>query len=385
MFEQNARLIVCMDSRNTLTAPESPDLRWHEAAEPPLALRAWSATIGNEEHELDPDKTSFLCGAAPDCDVQIDDAQVSGHHAMFERRGGPDRGEQLRIIDRGSKNGIRLGGKRLTSFDVGVGQPFQLARSVTVLPMSAAMRTARLRLFETYGAAAGVPELPLDQLLIEAIGSGHMLVLGEVGCGHEALARAVHAVSVRRTIPPEVAELSTDPGDQQALIRRAVRSTLILGVKPDMPPASDTFLDEVMGPQHEIRVIAHAPSLRVATKALGAETVGRMRHVLLRPMRTRVHELRQIFDQLVMAQGSTLRLDHLSAQHQQALREYTWPGNFDELAGLALRVAAIAPSATHIVPVREVALALGRAESWVYALPNRIGLHQFWKSLNVGE
>jgi hypothetical protein len=183
-------------SRRTVTASDPRKKRWLEDPEPPIALRAWSASIGNQEHELDLGQTTYVCGAHPDCAIVIDDPQISSRHALFERRGGVDRAPTLRVRDTDSKNGIRLRGERLASFDVTCGQPFELGRSVTVLPMSEAMRVARRRLFNVYGS--GTPELPLDQLLIEALGNGNLLVLGAPGGGHQELAFAVHAVS-RRT------------------------------------------------------------------------------------------------------------------------------------------------------------------------------------------
>jgi FHA domain len=188
-------------SRHTVTASDPRKKRWLEDPEPPIALRAWSTSIGNQEHELDLGQTTYLCGAHPDCAIVIDDPQISSRHALFERRGGVDRAPTLRVRDTGSKNGTRLRGERLASFDVTAGQPFELGRSVTVLPMSEAMRVARRRLFNVYGS--GTPELPLDRLLIEALGNGNLLVLG--GGGHQELARAVHDVSPRRTVPPELA------------------------------------------------------------------------------------------------------------------------------------------------------------------------------------
>jgi hypothetical protein len=376
--------VLGMDLRRTLTAKDALEKRWHDDSDdPPCAVRAWSATIGNVEHELDPGKTTFTCGAHSDCDVQIDDPQVSAHHALFERRGGPGRGESLRVIDTDSKNGIRLRGERRASFEVTAGQSFELARSVTVFPLSAAMRVARLRLFEVYGR--GDPTLPLDQLLVESSGSSNLLLLGESGCGHQALAHTVHAVSRRRTVPPEVAEeLPTEPADQRELIRRAARSTLILPLKADMASLRESdFLEEIMSADHQIRLIACSPTERLAVKMLGTEIVGRMRHVLLRPLRTRLDELPQVFDQLLAAHASTLRTHHLSTQHQAALKEHAWPSNFDELDQIARYVAAIAPTPTQLRSVVQVATALGVGKTRVYDQLQSVGLSRFWEALQV--
>jgi hypothetical protein len=371
-------------SRRTVTASDPRNKRWLEDPEPPIALRAWSASIGNQAHELDLGQTTYVCGAHPDCAIVIDDPQISSRHALFERRGGVDRAPTLRVRDTDSKNGIRLRGERLASFDVTAGQPFELGRSVTVLPMSEAMRVARRRLFNVYGG--GTPELPLDQLLIEALGNGNLLVLGPPGGGHQELALAVHAVSPRRTVPPELpAEVPTDLAEQHALVERAARSTLFLSLPDKLRALRAAFVDDLMSVEHEIRVIAYAPTFAVARRVLGADVVGRMRHVLLRPLRTRLEELPQIFNQLLAARASTLRMEHLSAEHQAALRGYAWPNDVDELAEVASCVAAVAPSPTQIVSVREAAHALNLGRTALYDNLRKVGLAQFWESLDAAQ
>jgi hypothetical protein len=371
-------------SRRTVTASDPRKRRWLEDPEPSIALRAWSASIGNQEHELERGQATYVCGAHPDCAIVIDDPQISSRHALLERRGDGERAPMLRVRDTHSKNGIRLRGERLASFDVTAGQPFQLARSVTVLPMSEAMRAARRRLFNVYGS--GAPELPLDQLLIEALGNGNLLVLGGPGGGHRELALAVHAVSPRRTVPPELpAEVPTDPAEQRALVERAARSTLCLSLSDKLRALRTAFVDELTSVAHEIRVIAYAPTLAVARRVLGAEVVGRMRHVLLRPLRTRLEELPKVFNQLLAARGSALRMEHLSAEHQAALRQYAWPHDVDELTEVAAAVAAIAPSPTQIVPVRDAAHALGVGRTALYDHLRRVGLTQFWESLDPAQ
>jgi DNA-binding NtrC family response regulator len=140
-----------------------------------------------------------------------------------------------------------------------------------------------------------------------------------------------------------------------------------------------------MSVEHEIRVIAHAPTLTVAGRVLGAEVVGRMRHVLLRPLRTRLEELPEIFNQMLAARASTLRMEHLSAEHRTAMRLYPWPNDVDELAEIASLVAAVAPSPTQIVPVREAAHALNLGRTAPYDILRRVGLAQFWESLDAEQ
>lgn len=364
-----------MEKRRTVTSPEPPGGSWFEGHDPVTALRAWSRSIGNDEYELELGRASFECGAHPKCHVVIDDPHVSARHALLERRS-----SRLRVIDLDTKNGIRLNGKREPSFDVGPGQVFGLAHSVTVLPMNEAMRTGRLRFVEVLGSEQ--PELTPDALLIEALGSGNLVVVGERGCGHDVLARAVHAVSIRRTLAPlEIDEIPADKTKQLEIATLATRSTLILKLRAETTKPSRAFLELITSAQYQIRVIALAPTLDVATRVLGIEIVGRMRPVLLRPLRMRVTELPQIFDQMLVARASTLRMQNLHAEHQAALCSYAWPKNLEELTNAVTRIAALVPSPTHIVPVKTAATALGIKESWFYDWLAKMSLSQFWESL----
>lgn len=365
----------------TVTSPEILR-KWFEGPDPVTALRAWSASIGNNEHPLALDQLSFECGAHPSCHVSINDPHVSQRHAHLERRGW-----RLKVTDLQSKNGTFLhgssDGKREPVFDVGPGQIFGLARSVTVLPMNEEMRASRRRFVEILGIDQ--PQLTPDALLIEAMGSGNIAVVGEAGCGHEQLARAIHAVSIRRTLKPiEIDEVPADQMKLLELVTRAMRSTLIIKCR-SQPRANRASLELITSAQYQIRVIAIAPTIESATKALGVEITGRMRTVLLRPLRTRLAELDQMFDQMVSERASTLRMHHLSAQHQDVLRSYAWPGNFAELAAAVDRIAALVPSPSRPVSVKAAATALGISDSWFYEWLEKMSLSKFWESLTPGS
>lgn len=365
----------------TVTSPEMLK-RWFEGPDPVTALRAWSATVGNNEHELPLDRLSFECGAHSSCHVVINDPQVSQRHAHLERRGW-----RLKVTDLQSKNGTFLHGssegKREPVFDVGPGQIFGLARSVTVLPMNEEMRASRRRFVEVVGS--GQPQATPDDLLIDAMGSGNMVIVGEAGCGHEQLARAVHAVSIRRTLEP--VELDEIPADQMKLLElvtRAMRSTLIIKCRSQPARANRAFLELITSAQYQIRVIAIASTVASANKALGGEIAGRMRTVLLHPLRTRLAELDQLFDQMLAERESTLRMHHLNARHQDVLRSYAWPGNFVELAAAVDRIAALVPSPTRPVAVKAAAAVLGISDSWLYEWLEKMSLSKFWESLTPG-
>jgi hypothetical protein len=88
-------------SRRTVTASDARKRRWLEDPEPSIALRAWSASIGNQEHEPERGQATYVCGAHPDCAIVIDDPQISSRHALLERRGDGERARapMLRVRD----------------------------------------------------------------------------------------------------------------------------------------------------------------------------------------------------------------------------------------------------------------------------------------------
>jgi pSer/pThr/pTyr-binding forkhead associated (FHA) protein len=55
-------------------------------------------------------KEEFVIGRGRDCDLQINEAEISRHHCMLRGRG-----EQYTLVDLGSSNGTFLNGHRLIS------------------------------------------------------------------------------------------------------------------------------------------------------------------------------------------------------------------------------------------------------------------------------
>jgi S-DNA-T family DNA segregation ATPase FtsK/SpoIIIE len=61
-------------------------------------------------HEILVNKEEFLIGRGRDCDLQINEAEISRHHCMLRGRD-----EQYSLLDLGSSNGTFLNGHRLLS------------------------------------------------------------------------------------------------------------------------------------------------------------------------------------------------------------------------------------------------------------------------------
>ena len=61
-------------------------------------------------HEVLVNTEEFLIGRGRDCNLQINEAEISRHHCMLRGRG-----EQYALLDLGSSNGTFLNGHRVTS------------------------------------------------------------------------------------------------------------------------------------------------------------------------------------------------------------------------------------------------------------------------------
>ena len=67
---------------------------------------------------------SSLIGRHADCNIRVEDATVSGHHARLEKSGQGDDG--WRLVDLGSTNGVFVNGKNVAEVDLKSGMEFTL-------------------------------------------------------------------------------------------------------------------------------------------------------------------------------------------------------------------------------------------------------------------
>src|SRR4051812_37699290 len=154
-----------------------------------------------------PTAGKIIVGRAPDCDVVIDDASVSRHHAEI------DLGPPVTIRDLGSSNGTRLrrssaGSETAELFDVELsgdqrlpikgGEPMSLG-SVLVFVRQAEIAPTPPRQLRVIAA----PEMIKVMELATRIARGPVAVLltGETGVGKEVIAHAIHESSPRAARP----------------------------------------------------------------------------------------------------------------------------------------------------------------------------------------
>jgi hypothetical protein len=262
--------------------------------------------------------------------ISIPGRGLSATHLLLERRA-----DKLRVCDQHSTNGTFMRGHRIDMADLNPGDTFS-PNPITLIAMNDEMHQHRPMLYEIIGA--GSRPSP-DTVMVEAAtGSGPILITGERGCGHERLARAIHAMSVRRQ--QQIIELDKLPEDRAAQIAlakqaSAARTTVVLSLGPKAPPVDPLFSSELWSADLGVRVIVLARTEKVARDALGEELVKGMRHVSLRQLAYRTVEIDQLLDSMLAEKQAPFRTADLTRENQAALRSHTWPMNLTELRQLA--------------------------------------------------
>ncbi len=149
-----------------------------------------------------------LVGTSEACDLVLTDPTVSRRHASFAPSGAG-----LRVLDRGSKNGIVAGG--LVVVDAEATPGTELALGNTRIVVSAAGVTARSRptsARDSFGRFVGsAPALArvYTQLERAARSDATILLEGESGTGKELLAEAIHEQSPRHKKPFVIVDCGT--------------------------------------------------------------------------------------------------------------------------------------------------------------------------------
>jgi transcriptional regulator with PAS, ATPase and Fis domain len=350
-----------------------------------------------------PARGTIVLGRSEKSDLRIDDPSITRRHARLHL------GERIEIEDLGSVNGTRVRDQRLEPgqrVPVFRGEAFRLGAALLVIhavddapppsgPISEDVATRR-------EDATGTGHLPgerararivHDPIMHElyalvdriAVGSIHLLIMGETGVGKELVAERLHERSRRRAKPflrlncAAVAESLLEAelfgfergaftGATQAkpgLLEVVDGGTLLLDEVGEMPLSLQAKMLRALESQQVLRVGGLAPrSIDVrfvaATNRNLEEQVrlGRFREdlyfrlngalVVVPPLRERVSEIEPLAEEFIRATcvdlarrpAPTLRPESLLM-----LQAYAWPGNVRELKNFIERAVLVAPGA----------------------------------------
>lgn len=337
---------------------------WFEGSEIVTALRVYD---GDREYPLPP-KATFTLGASRSCDVALPGSGLSALHCAFVRKG-----TRLRVIDQHSTNGMFFGGRRVEEIDLYPGDTFTAA-PVTFIAMNDELRAQR----PIIAAIVGMRFTPTpDRVLVDAVKSAHHLLLtGETGCDLDRLARAIHAVSLRRSRAlVEIAEIPTDRGQQREILRRAARSTLVIDLDELDAPVDPTFGSMALSRDYHIRVIVLAATSTVARKLLALEEMEQLHHIWIRPLAMRPGDVPDLLDRMLVERQAPVRLDDLAPANRDALCGHDWRDNFIGLRLAADRLTAISRvSGWEAMSWQERGAALGAPKTTLFEWFSGLGL-----------
>lgn len=350
--------------RTPTRTPPPPDDRfvgWDAGPDPTTAICEYEV---EGDWELHRDTAEFSIGGSSKCTISIPGRGLSARHCLLERRA-----DKLRLHDLDSSHGTFVRARKLEgSADLSPGDTFT-ARPMTFVCLNDEMRQHRPTLFEVVGS--GAPRSPDWVMVQAATGSGPLLFTGEAGCDLVRLARAVHAISMRRSRPAvEVATVAQERAAQVALVRRASKTSLILPLGDEKTPLDPHFASMLFDASLGVRLVVLASSLGVARGALSDARVELMQHVPVRPIAYRSAEIEKLLDRWFGERAFPLRFAELTPANQAALRTYHWPGNFDELRAVADALMA------HVTRggLRSAAQSLGISHPMLQRRFGRVGL-----------
>lgn len=316
------------------TPPDTEPIREHPEAwiEGPDIVTALRIFDGELEYKL-PRKATFTLGASRSCDLSIPERGLSALHCAFIRKG-----SHLRVLDQHSTNGMYFNGRRVDTIDLHPGETFT-APPVTFIALNDEMSVQRPVIADIVGSFTPSP----DRILVDAVKSSHpLLFTGEAGCDLDRLARAIHAISLRRT--NALVQLTDPPierGVQLDILRRVSRSTLVIDLHAIEAPLDQTFCTMVFAPEHHVRVIVLAPTTTTARKLLAIDAMERLQHIWVRPLGMRPGDIPYLLDQVLAERKATFRLADLTPQNHQAMCQYEWRENFNGLRFVADRLVVI--------------------------------------------
>jgi hypothetical protein len=344
------------DSSRTETIPESRQEGVFTGFDLGTALRIRATEI---EHVMLAGKSKFTFGTSPSCDICVERRHVSFSHGLLERRA-----DRFQVTDLESKNGITFQGRKRKQFEVGAGDSFSIDETVFYV-LNDEMRLSRPMVSEILGPQRMAA---IDDLLMEAVHGRHMFLRAEPGCEQERLGRAIHRMSLRRRHRFVIA----DPGAHDAapvpqLVTHARNGTLLLRLDATGAKFDPAFVEALLSPEANVRVILCARSLKEAIDGVTETLASSAYRVEIPPVRERPGEIASGLERWFIDRQSKLRFSDFTDENQAALRAYRWPGNLEELREDADLLSKLAPYQSERTAAQEVNIPRSNVKRWLEA------------------
>ncbi|APR77038.1 Response regulator of zinc sigma-54-dependent two-component system [Minicystis rosea] len=342
------------------------------------------------EVPLAPGGESVL-GSGPAVNVQIDDPTVSGRHCRIAHAGA-----FIEVTDLGARNGVRVGGVRVSRAALPLGAVFEMGRTVVrVQP-----RPARFQAMEDAPPLAGLVGASQPMRALAAAVRRYaplrlpVLLRGESGTGKDLVARATHdegprarrpfvilnaaaitsqlaeselfghtkgaftgAVRDRRGAFREahggtlfLDEIGAVPLEVQAKLLRAVEEGMIRPVGGEAPIPVDVRL---------VAATCEPLEMLVAARRFRADLYERLAVCVVQvpPLRDRLDDIGPLVRHLLAS--SELGSRTLAPDALAALRSHRWPGNVRELRNVVVQAAV---RAGRVIEAEHVAAVLAERD-----------------------
>lgn len=336
---------------------------------------------------------TLTIGSRADCQLVADDPTVSGRHVKVTALG-----TGVVVEDLGSKNGVFVGGARVSRALIRGGQGrFVVGRtSVTLEPARDRQPPAESALLPgLIGSSGPMRRLAAEVRRVAAL-DAPVLLQGESGTGKDVIARALHVLSGRRGryVPLNAGGLGEALADSELFghcrgaftgaiqarsgaFAEADRGTLFLDEVGDLAPSIQVKLlraveDGAIRPLGSAGPIKVHPRIVAATWApleqriekgsFRADLYHRLSTFIIRipPLRQRKSDIPELVEVLLESKRASLGEHRLSAAALERLSCYSFPGNVRELFSIVYRAAALADQPE--VGVMDIEAALPLAE-----------------------
>ena len=301
-----------------------------ESVMPPVQLR-----VVGEDVVLPLDRTIdfFWLGSGLDVHLVLPRQYVSRRHASLRRMRG-----QLDLSNQ-SANGTRIEGQSITDKIVGASDRFEVG-AVTLMILDEPMVQLRAFLERTIGFNAHVE---VDRALLLAMRQMHapLILTGPRGAESEQLAAAIHRATPRRAQPFVVVNALATRDELAVAMLNAEGGTVFVDVRPLMNrAASKSLVTALGGPEVKARIIVGALTTEQVRLAFDHD-VAKLGEIRTPPVLARVPEIPALIDAYLADIGSTHRVAELGAARVEAMRQFEWRGNLEEIHHAAERLAVL--------------------------------------------
>ena len=342
------------------------------------ALGPWRVEVGGSDGVSTVDlelRTPMTLGTSSSAGIRVADRTVSSLHCQLLADE-----SCVEVMDLGSKNGLFVGGARVTrarlqqapaSFVVG-------RTTVTIRSRGPVEPAAACEALPGLVGSSEPMRRVAEEVRRHVSTRAPILIQGESGTGKDLVARAIHALGRADGpyVPLNVGAIAESLADselfghrrgaftgaishRQGAFELAHRGTLFLDEVAELSPAVQIRLLRVVE-DGTVRPVGAQTSTRVDVRIVSASWAalptrveeGRFRAdlyhrlstvtVLLPPLRERRSDIPALAESLLLRMRSEIGPKQLSSGALSTLVAHTWPGNVRELGSVLYRAAAAA-------------------------------------------